>query len=107
MKKIFVLSFGAKGRTEQKRGYLIDECFAITADGDAVYLAEVVPTEWPGVFRAKARFNSIQVAKGGKSTAYLKHVVVRLKSISAYELLTQHYTDISQGMFDVMQSEAQ
>lgn len=105
MKRIFIIPFDTKYSYWQRRGMLIDDHFAITADGDAVYLAEVVPTEWPDVFRAKARFNSIQVAKGGKSTAYLKHVVTRLKSISAYELLTENITDISQGMFDVMQSK--
>lgn len=105
MKKVYILSFDVKERVGQKRGNLIDDHFAITADGDAVYLVEVVPTEWPDVFRAKARFNFVQVAKGGKSTAYLKHVVTRLNSISAYKLLTEHITDISQGMFDVMQSK--
>lgn len=105
MKRIFILSFDAKGRAGQRRGFLIDDSFAISADGDAVYLAEVVPTEWPDVFRAKVRFNSIQVAKGGKSTAYVNRVVKKLQSITAYELLTEHITDISQGMFDVMHSE--
>ncbi|MFF2907674.1 hypothetical protein [Paenibacillus sp. NPDC057934] len=106
MKKVYILSFDAKERAGQKRGFLIDDHFAITADGDAVYLAEVVPTEWPDVFRAKARFNFVQVSRGGKSTAYLKHVITRLNSTSAYELLTEHITDISQGMFDLMKSKA-
>jgi N-dimethylarginine dimethylaminohydrolase len=106
MNKIFVLSFGAKGKTGQERGLLIDDRFAITADGDAVYLTEVVSTEWPDVFRAKEPFNFIQVGKGGKSSSYLNHVVARLNSLSAYQLLTEHYVNIGDGQFDVMRQMA-
>ncbi|OMD42569.1 hypothetical protein [Paenibacillus odorifer] len=105
MNKIFVLSYGTKGKTGQERGLLIDDRFAITADGDAVYLAEVVSTECPDVFRAKERFNFIQVAKGGKSRSYLNHVVARLKEVSAYQLLTEHYVNIGDGQFDVMNTK--
>lgn len=106
MRKIMILPFDHSKDCYKSRGFLIDSHISIRSDGDAVYLAEVVPTELPDVYRAKDRFNSIQVARGGKSTAYLKHVVARLKTMTAYELLTAHYDNIADGQFDVMRQKA-
>ncbi|MED4602555.1 hypothetical protein P9314_17965 [Paenibacillus validus] len=101
MKKIKVKPF--QGRPHQ--AFLIDQTNAIRSNGTEIDLIKVVPTNQEGVYAPSEPYNYIQVATGGRALKTLETVVERLKTMSAYALLTEHY-DIQEEVFDVMKKRS-
>ncbi len=73
--------------------FLIDDQHALSTNGLIVDLVRVVPDEAdPGAYRVAEGYEHITVAMDDERTiAGLDRIVQQLRSISAYELLTQKF----------------
>jgi hypothetical protein len=82
---------------------LIDEKHAIYSDPNKkafAYLFTVRPTAELDTYISAENFNHIPVGNGVRTFAALNKIVKTLKTMSAYELLTEYY-NISKGEFIV------
>jgi hypothetical protein len=86
------------GKGRSSKAYLIDESYVICSNGEEVDLIRVKSTGETDTYRPSECYNHITVAKGGRSESALKKIVDKLKTMSAYTLLTEHY-DITEEKF--------
>lgn len=80
--------------------FLIDENHAVVTDGYCVSLVEIAPDEVkPGTYRMLGEeYISIGI-DDERTIEGIARIVERLKSISAYELLTKHFNILDKTFF--------
>jgi hypothetical protein len=97
MKPITILPFYPDG--ESNTGWLLNNRYAITGDGEVVSLVEITSTDNPDTYKQASYYLVVARTNVKSLTAILK-IVEQLKAMSAYTLITEHF-DHGEANFDI------